>query len=63
MYGEVFHWDGGSDVPDVAELLFADARRGAAHALGLPLQGEETFTHADTHTTMHFSECPDWHPT
>lgn len=40
--GEVLHGDRGRQAPDVVETLLRQAGRGAAHGLGLTVQGEET---------------------
>lgn len=40
--GEVLHGDGGRQPPDVVEAVLSQAGGGAAHGLGLTVQGEET---------------------
>lgn len=43
VYGEVFQWDRGGNVSNVAELFFADAGGGAVHTFGLSVQCEEIY--------------------
>lgn len=43
MYSEVFQWDRGSNVSNMAELFFTDASGGAAHTFGLSVQCEKIY--------------------
>lgn len=40
--GEVLHGDGRGHSSDVVQVLFSQTGRGAAHRLGLSVQGEKT---------------------
>lgn len=42
MDGEVLYGDGGGQSPDVVQTVLSQASGGAAHGLGLTVQGKET---------------------
>lgn len=57
MDGEVLHRHRGGDVPNVGQLLLADASRWAAHVFGLSVQGEKLWkTHARASSRKHISD-------
>lgn len=49
VYSEVFHWNRGSNVSNMAELFFTDASRGAAHVSRLSLQCKKLYKQTHKH--------------